>query len=128
MPFARQALADMDWKRMKRDLSIQESILDQFLETKKGSTTGLYIENHGVVLIASGGIKYGDGTRIRVRTISRESIDIAIPDKRAFQIQTSRGKKMVKMRKKKSKVFFEYRRVKAIKAVKMKRKKFSNFS
>ena len=52
--FCTSALADIDWKRMKRDLAIQESILDQFLETKKGSTTGLYIENHGVLLIASG--------------------------------------------------------------------------
>ena len=29
------ALADIDWKRMKRDLSIQESILDQFFDDKK---------------------------------------------------------------------------------------------
>ena len=33
--FCTSALADMDWKRMKRDLAIQESILDQFFDGKK---------------------------------------------------------------------------------------------
>ena len=66
--FCTSALADMDWKRMKRDLSIQESILDRFFDEKKVSTTGLYIENHGVLLIASGGIhKY----EVRVRVIGK---------------------------------------------------------
>ncbi|MCY3870739.1 MAG: hypothetical protein OXG87_14380 [Gemmatimonadetes bacterium] len=69
--FCTSALADMDWKRMKRDLSIQESILDQFFEEKKVSTTGLYIENHGVLLIASGWMqKYGDDKGVRVQVIS----------------------------------------------------------
>ncbi len=68
--FCTSALADMDWKRLKRDLAIQESILDQFFDEKKVSTTGLYIENHGVLLIASGGIKYGDDKGVRVRVIS----------------------------------------------------------
>ena len=48
------ASADLDWQRMKRDLAIQESILDRFLETKKGATTGLYIENYGVLLVDRG--------------------------------------------------------------------------
>ena len=78
-------LADIDWKRMKRDLSIQESILDQFLETKKGSTTGLYIENQGVLLISSGGMqKY----EIQVHAIGDENVNIvATPDKGVFRIQ-----------------------------------------
>ncbi len=79
------ALADIDWKRMKRDLSIQESILDQFFDEKKVSTTGLYIENHGVLLIASGGIhKY----EIQVHAIGDENVNIvATPDKGVFRIQ-----------------------------------------
>ena len=79
------ALADMDWKRMKRDLAIQESILDQFLETKKGSTTGLYIENHGISLIASGGVeKY----EVQVHAIGDKNVNIvAIPDKNVVRIQ-----------------------------------------
>ncbi len=89
--FCTSALADMDWKRMKRDLSIQESILDQFFDTTKGSTTGLYIENHGVLLIASGGVK----PEIRVRTIRNKgrSLDIAIPHKDVWQTQKSGGDK-----------------------------------
>jgi len=83
--FYTSALADIDWKRMKRDLSIQESILDQFLETKKGSTTGLYIENHGISLIASGGVeKY----EIQVQAIGDKNVNIvAIPDKNVVRIQ-----------------------------------------
>ena len=79
------ALADIDWKRMKRDLAIQESILDQFLETKKGSTTGLYIENHGVSLIASGGVeKY----EVQVHAMGDKNVNIvATPDKGIFRIQ-----------------------------------------
>ena len=82
------ALADIDWKRMKRDLSIQESILDQFFDEKKVSTTGLYIENHGVLLIASGGIhKY----EVRVHATGAENVDIAISDMDVWQIQQSRS-------------------------------------
>ncbi|MDE0554369.1 MAG: hypothetical protein OXI24_09160, partial [Candidatus Poribacteria bacterium] len=74
------ALADIDWKRMKRDLSIQESIIDQFFDEKNVSTTGLYIENHGVLLIAHGGIKYGEINRLQVQVIRKdESGDIATP-------------------------------------------------
>ncbi len=86
--FCTSALADMDWKRMKRDLSIQESILDQFFDEKKVSTTGLYIKNHGVLLIASGGIhKY----EVRVHATGAENVDIAISDKDVWQIQKSRN-------------------------------------
>ena len=82
--FCTSSLADIDWKRMKRDLSIQESILDQFFDEKKVSTTGLYIENHGVLLIASGGIKYGEINRLQVQVIRKgESSDIATPAKSA---------------------------------------------
>ena len=79
------ALADIDWKRMKRDLSIQESILDQFFDEKKVSTTGLYIENHGILLIASGGMqKY----EIQVHAIGDENVNIvATPDKNVVRIQ-----------------------------------------
>ncbi len=80
--FCTSALADMDWKRMKRDLSIQESILDRFFDEKKVSTTGLYIENYGVLLIASGGTqKY----EVRVRAIGAKNVDIAISDKGFLQ-------------------------------------------
>ena len=48
------AFADMDWQRMKRDLAIQESILDRFLDAKKGATIGLYVKNYGVLLIDRG--------------------------------------------------------------------------
>ena len=48
------ASAAMDWQRMKRDLAIQESILDRFLDTKKGATIGLYVKNYGVLLIDRG--------------------------------------------------------------------------
>ncbi len=86
--FCTSALADIDWKRMKRDLSIQESILDQFFDEKKVSTTGLYIENHGVLLIASGGIhKY----EVRVHATGAENVDIAISDMDVWQIQQSRS-------------------------------------
>ena len=80
--FCTSALAEMDWKRMKRDLSIQESILNQFFDEKKVSTTGLYIENHGVLLIASGGIhKY----EVRVRVIGKdESSDICYIRQRCY--------------------------------------------
>ena len=89
--FCTSTFADMDWKRMKRDLSIQESILDQFLETKKGSTTGLYIENHGISLIASGGVeKY----EIRVHAIGDKNVNIvAIPDKNVVRIQKTKRDK-----------------------------------
>ncbi len=89
--FCTSALAEMDWKRMKRDLSIQESILDQFLETKKGSTTGLYIENHGISLIASSGVeKY----EIQVHAIGDKNVNIvAIPDKNVVRIQKTKRDK-----------------------------------
>ncbi|MXZ09638.1 MAG: hypothetical protein F4Y79_09360 [Gemmatimonadetes bacterium] len=89
--FCTSALADMDWKRMKRDLSIQESILDQFFEEKKVSTTGLYIENHGISLIASGGVeKY----EIRVHAIGDKNVNIvAIPDKNVVRIQKTKRDK-----------------------------------
>ena len=48
------ASAAMDWQRMKRDLAIQESILDRFLDTKKGATIGLYVKNYGVLFIDRG--------------------------------------------------------------------------
>ena len=98
---------------MKRDLSIQESILDQFFDEKKVSTTGLYIENHGVLLIASGGIqKY----EVRVRAIGK-SESIATPIKGVIQRQMIRGDKVLRIQK----------ITEATKAVKMKRKKSSNF-
>ncbi len=85
--FCSSALADIDWKRMKRDLSIQESILDQFFDEKKVSTTGLYIENHGVLLIASDGIqKYVT----RVRAIGGASVNI---------LQMKRGDKVWQIQK-----------------------------
>ena len=90
--FCTSALADMDWKRMKRDLAIQESILDQFLDMEKGSTTGLYVEKHGVLLIASGGIqKYN---RLRVRAIGGENVAI---------LQMKRGDKVWHIEKKSDK-------------------------
>lgn len=92
------AFADIDWKRMKRDLSIQESILDQFLDTEKGSTTGLYVKNHGVLLIASGTQKY----EVRVRAIGKdESSDIAIFDKDVIQRQMNRGDRVLRIQKRK---------------------------
>ena len=94
--FCTSALADMDWKRMKRDLAIQESILDQFFDTTKGSTTGLYIENHGVLLIASGWMqKYGEISRLHVHAIGdkSENLEIAIPGKRVLRIQKSKDDK-----------------------------------
>lgn len=95
--FCTSALADMDWKRMKRDLSIQESILDQFFDEKKVSTTGLYIENHGVLLIASGGTKKYE---VRVRAIGKdESSDIAIFDKDVIQRQMIRGDRVLRIQK-----------------------------
>ncbi len=79
------ALADIDWKRMKRDLAIQESILDQFFDEKKVSTTGLYIENHGVLLTASG---WTEKYEVRVHTIGDENVNIVVtPDKGVFRIQ-----------------------------------------
>ena len=79
--FCTSAHADMDWKRMKRDLSIQESILDQFFDEKKVSTTGLYIEDHGVLLIANGGMqKY----EIQVHAIGK-SESTATPVKGVIQ-------------------------------------------
>ena len=85
--FCTSALADIDWKRMKRDLSIQESILDQFFDEKKVATTGLYIENHGVLLIASDGIqKY----EVRVRAIGGASVNI---------LQMKRGDKVWQIQK-----------------------------
>ena len=97
--FCTSALADMDWKRMKRDLSIQESILDRFFDEKKVSTTGLYIENHGVLLIASGGTqKY----EVRVRAIGKdESSDIAIFDEDVIQRQMIRGDRVLRIQKSK---------------------------
>lgn len=95
--FCTSALADMDWKRMKRDLSIQESILDQFFDEKKVSTTGLYIENHGVLLIASGGIhKY----EVRVQATDAENVNIvATPDKSVIQRQMDRGDRVLRIQK-----------------------------
>ena len=94
--FCTSALADIDWKCMKRDLSIQESILDQFFDEKKVSTTGLYIENHGVLLIASGWMqKY----EVRVRAIGDKNVDIAISDKGVIQRQMSRGDKVLRIQK-----------------------------
>ena len=88
--FCTSALADIDWKRMKRDLSIQESILDQFFDEKKVSTTGLYIENHGALLIASDGIhKY----EVRVRAIGAKNVDISISDKSFLQRLKDRDNK-----------------------------------
>ena len=85
--FCTSALADIDWKRMKRDLAIQESILDQFFDTEKVSTTGLYVKNHGVLLIASGGIhKY----EVRARVIGGESVNI---------LQMKRGDKVWQIQK-----------------------------
>ena len=85
--FYSSALADMDWKRMKRDLSIQESILDQFFDEKKVSTTGLYIEDYGVLLIASDGIhKY----EVQVRAIGGASVNI---------LQMKRGDKVWQIQK-----------------------------
>ena len=79
------ALADMDWKRMKRDLAIQESILNQFFDEKKVSTTGLYIENHGVLLTASG---WTEKYEVRVHAIGDENVNIVVtPDKGVFRIQ-----------------------------------------
>lgn len=97
--FCTSVLADMDWKRMKRDLSIQESILDRFFDEKKVSTTGLYIENHGVLLIASGGTqKY----EVRVRAIGKdESSDIAIFDEDVIQRQMIRGDRVLRIQKSK---------------------------
>ena len=93
--FCTSALADIDWKRMKRDLSIQESILDQFFDEKKVSTTGLYIENHGVLLIASGWMqKY----EVRVRAISK-SESIATPVKGVIQRQMDRGDRVLRIQK-----------------------------
>ena len=95
--FCTSVLADMDWKRMKRDLSIQESILDQFFDEKKVSTTGLYIENHGVLLIASGGTKKYE---VRVRAIGKdESSDIAIFDEDVIQRQMIRGDRVLRIQK-----------------------------
>ncbi len=97
--FCTSSLADIDWKRMKRDLSIQESILDQFFDEKKVSTTGLYIEDHGVLLIANGGMqKY----EIQVRATGKgESSDIAIFDKDVIQRQMSRGDRVLRIQKRK---------------------------
>lgn len=79
------ALADIDWKRMKRDLAIQESILNQFFDEKKVSTTGLYIENHGVLLTASG---WTEKYEVRVHAIGDENVNIVVtPDKGVFRIQ-----------------------------------------
>ncbi len=92
--FCTSTFADMDWKRMKRDLSIQESILDQFFYEKKVSTTGLYIENHGVLLIASGGVKKYE---VQVHAIGDENVKIvATPDKGVLRIQKNRGNKSSK--------------------------------
>ena len=90
------AFADMDWKRMKRDLAIQESILDQFFDEKKVSTTGLYIEKHGVLLIASGGTqKY----EVRVHMIDK-SESITTPVKGSvIQRQMSRGDRVLRIQK-----------------------------
>lgn len=83
--FCTSVLADIDWKRMKRDLAIQESILDQFFDEKKVSTTGLYIENHGVLLTASG---WTEKYEVRVHAIGDENVNIVVtPDKGVFRIQ-----------------------------------------
>ncbi len=83
--FCTSVPADMDWKRMKRDLAIQESILNQFFDEKKVSTTGLYIENHGVLLTASG---WTEKYEVRVHAIGDENVNIVVtPDKGVFRIQ-----------------------------------------
>ena len=83
--FCTSVLADIDWKRMKRDLAIQESILNQFFDEKKVSTTGLYIENHGVLLTASG---WTEKYEVRVHAIGDENVNIVVtPDKGVFRIQ-----------------------------------------
>ena len=70
---------------MKRDLAIQESILNQFFDEKKVSTTGLYIENHGVLLTASG---WTEKYEVRVHAIGDENVNIVVtPDKGVFRIQ-----------------------------------------
>ena len=97
--FCTSALADIDWKRMKRDLAIQESILDQFFDEKKVSITGLYIENHGILLIASG---WRQKYEIQVHAIGKgESSDIAISDKDVIQRQMSRGDRVLRIQKSK---------------------------
>lgn len=95
--FCTSALADMDWKRMKRDLSIQESILDQFFDEKKVSTTGLYIENHGVLLIASG---WTQKYEVRARVIDK-SESITTPVKGVIQSQSvmDRGDRVLRIQK-----------------------------
>ena len=92
--FCTSALADMDWKRMKRDLAIQEGILDQFLDMEKGSTTGLYVEKHGVLLIASSGTKDSEGNMLRMHTIGAENVAI---------LQMKRGDKVWHIEKKSDK-------------------------
>lgn len=83
--FCTSVPADMDWKRMKRDLAIQESILNQFFDEKKVSTTGLYIENHGVLLTVSG---WTEKYEVRVHAIGDENVNIVVtPDKGVFRIQ-----------------------------------------
>lgn len=95
--FCTSALADIDWKRMKRDLAIQESILDQFFDEKKVSTTGLYIENHGVLLIASG---WTQKYEIRARVIDK-SESITTPVKGVIQSQSvmDRGDRVLRIQK-----------------------------
>ena len=52
LAFPVASTADIDLKRMKRDLTIQESVLDRFFDTEEGSTTGVYIKDYGIVLVA----------------------------------------------------------------------------
>ena len=87
----------MDWKTHETRPLHSGSILDQFFDEKNVSTTGLYIENHGVLLIASGGIKYGEINRLQMQIIRKdESSDIDTPAKSArgvWRIQKSRSDK-----------------------------------
>ena len=75
LAFPLAATADIDLKRMKRDLTIQESVFDRFFETEEGSTTGLYVKDYGVILVAQDldhdihvdmTRKFGIGSRVRV--------------------------------------------------------------
>ena len=78
--FCTSALADIDWKRMKRDLSIQESILDQFLDTEKGSTTGLYVKNYGVLFIANGWKQtFGKKGSIKIVMLNKGEYSASVP-------------------------------------------------
>ena len=99
------ALADTDWTKMKRDLTIQESVLDRFFDTEEGSTTGLYIENYGVVLIARDSEPdihfnltktYGIGSRVQVRMIGDKNEH----DKSSPNVHLSQNENQIERQKK----------------------------